>query len=58
MIQWYNKQGKIKVNNTGIKMTRNNRHLLPFFQTIGIFWGIPLLFFLLLHFKGCKNFKD
>jgi hypothetical protein len=36
MIHKTDEQGKVKVNNTGIKMTRNNMHLLPFFYSIAL----------------------
>jgi hypothetical protein len=36
MIQQTNKQGKVEVNNTGFKMTRNNTHLLSFFYSIAL----------------------
>jgi hypothetical protein len=36
MIQKTKKQGKVEVNNMGLKVTRNNTHLLSFFYSIAL----------------------
>jgi heme/copper-type cytochrome/quinol oxidase subunit 4 len=56
MIQQTNKQGKVEVNNTGLKMTTNNTHLLSFFYSIGLTVLASLLF--LFYLEGLKNLQN